>query len=93
VTPKKDGSSPPLPIRAYAYDGSKESASGHDLPETILWQPILFAQDGRAEVSFGLPPKAATYRIRVQGHDANGRLGAVQEKLECRQKQTGGAVK
>ncbi|HLJ98059.1 MAG TPA: MG2 domain-containing protein [Gemmataceae bacterium] len=82
--PKKAGSETPLRVRAYAYEASTGAVSGRPIPETILWQPILFAEGGKAEVRFALPPKAATYRIQVQAHDANGRLGASQQMLECR---------
>jgi hypothetical protein len=78
----------PLPVRAYAYLPSRPSGSSQEIPETILWQPILFAENGTAEVRFTLPLKTATYRIGVEGHSAGGRLGAVQEKLECRQSPT-----
>ena len=74
----------PLPIRAYAYSSSKEPALGGEYPDVILWQPILFAENGAAEVTFTLPSRAATYRVHVQGHSADGRLGAIHDRLECR---------
>jgi hypothetical protein len=83
VTPDK---SAPLPIRSYAYLASHGARAS---TETILWQPILITQNGTAEVNITLPPQVATYCIRVQGHDAAGRLGAVQETLECWQKPAG----
>jgi hypothetical protein len=70
-----------LPLRVYAYDPANWSQA---VPDTILWQPILFTQNGTADVSFTLPAKAATYRILAQGHDAAGRLGTVQETLVSR---------
>jgi hypothetical protein len=79
----------PLPVRAYAYLPSKQPGASQVIPETILWQPILFAENGSAEVRFTLPSNPATYRACVQGHSAAGRLGAVQEILECRQSSTG----
>jgi hypothetical protein len=79
----------PLPVRAYAYLASQEPAAGRQLPDTILWQPAIFAADGTAELVFSFPPKAATYRLQIQGHSAAGRLGVLQEKLECRENATG----
>ena len=73
----------PLPVRAYAYLPSKQPGTSQVIPETILWQPILFAENGTAEARFMLPPNPATYRVCVQGHSVAGRLGAVQEALEC----------
>jgi hypothetical protein len=86
ATSDKNARVAPLPIRTYAYFPSN---GGGASPETILWQPILYTENGTAEVGFTLPSRSANYRIRVQGHDAAGRLGAVQDILECRQKPAG----
>jgi hypothetical protein len=67
---------PLLPVRTYAYFHKPEES-----PATILWQPILFTRDGHADVRFDLPPRTATYRIRVEGHSASGRLGMTEAKL------------
>jgi hypothetical protein len=87
----KSGPPPRLPVRAYAYSTPSGPPVGNELPDTILWQPILFAENGAAEVDFTLPVKAAAYRIHAQGHSAVGRLGAVRENLRCRQKAAGRA--
>src|SRR5262249_28142710 len=91
ITPNGRDLARPLPIRDYAYTSSKEPGSSREPPETILWQPVLFAAGGTADVSLTLPAHAATYRIRVQGNAASGRLGAIQEMLECRQNADGPA--
>jgi hypothetical protein len=79
----------PLPIRSYAYSRPKEPApAGNEFPDTVLWQPIVFAENGAAEVGFTLPTKAATYQIQAEAHSAAGRVGAVNKKLECRQSTT-----
>lgn len=77
---------PVLRLRVYSYDPSREPAWSRATPSTIFWQPILFTRDGIADVSFTLPAGAATYRILAAGHNAVGRLGAVQGTLECRLK-------
>jgi hypothetical protein len=87
--PNKSPLAHPLPVRAYAYLPPKEPGSSQQIPETIMWQPILFAENGTAEVRFTLPSHAAAYRIQVQGHSAAGRLGAAQETVECRENSAG----
>jgi hypothetical protein len=80
-----DGALSPLPIRSYAYLSTQQPAAGRESPDTILWQPAVLAADGTADLVFSFPPKAATYRLQIQAHSAAGRLGALQEKLECRE--------
>jgi hypothetical protein len=84
--PIQNSIAPALPLRVFAYDPSRQPAWSRTIPSTVFWQPILFAQNGTADVSFALPAKAAIYRIRAQGHADAGRLGMVEERLECRPK-------
>lgn len=79
----KNAQPAPLPLRSYAYFPPSGATSRRQSPETILWQPVLFSDHGTAEVTFALPARAASYRIRIQGHTAEGRLGAVEEKLSA----------
>jgi hypothetical protein len=73
------------PIREYAYLLPKDTGKAEDVgPDTILWQPVLLAGAGVAEVTFDLPRKAASYRVDVQGHSASGRLGAGQQDLSSK---------
>lgn len=67
-------------LREYAHRNSPKPAS----EGTLLWHPALFAPNGQAQLSFDLPPIPATYRILLYGHDANGRLGALVEKLPAK---------
>ena len=83
-SPQKNVQPSSPPVRSYAYPSPRDLAPDRSPPETLLWQPLVQTKDGTAEVTFGLPPNAGTYRIRVQGHTADGRLGAVAEKLESR---------
>jgi anti-sigma factor RsiW len=74
-----------VPLRSDSYLETAEKAGPvQGLPETVLWQPIRVAADGRAQVSFELPRRAATYAIHVEGHSASGRLGAILEKIEVK---------
>ena len=82
--PVKNGPAPALPLRVYAYDPARPPAGNRAIPNSVFWQPLLFTQNGTADLSFTLPASAATYRVLAQGHDAAGRLATIQEKLECR---------
>jgi hypothetical protein len=80
--PTKNAPVPALPLRVYSYDPSHQPASSRAIPNTIYWQPILFTH-GNADVRFTLPSAMGTYRILAEGHDAAGRLGAIEQKLQC----------
>jgi anti-sigma factor RsiW len=67
-------------LREFAH---VHSPTGQDQQDLVLWQPLLFAEDGTALVRFDLSGKATTYRILIYGHTANGRLGAYQGKIEA----------
>ena len=92
----KGGASPPaenknarplpgwvVPVE-YAHVHPRDgAAAGPDLQETVLWSPALRADGGKAQASFDLSDSLTTYRVLVYGHDADGRLGVVQGKLEA----------
>jgi hypothetical protein len=67
--------------REYAYRNLRKHGDAQDM---VLWYPSLPLKDGRAEVFFDLAPNAATYRILVNAHTADGRLGFYQGTLEVR---------
>jgi hypothetical protein len=54
------------------------------LADTLLWHPVLFAEDGHAEISFGLPGNLTSYRVLLYGNSPSGRLGVFQGQLEVR---------
>ena len=41
-------------------------------------------RDGIAKVNFDLPRDATSYKIRIEGHTASGRLGVLERTLETR---------
>jgi hypothetical protein len=57
-----------------------------DYHDTILWHPALPLRNGRAEVGFDLPANPANYRILINAHTPDGRLGSYQGTLEVRPK-------
>jgi hypothetical protein len=67
--------------RQYAYANSQPGGISTGL---LLWQPLLTAADGTARVGFDLPANITTYRILIQGHTADGRLGVYHGKLEAK---------
>jgi hypothetical protein len=72
----------PFTVRVYAHVHAAEKKD-IEPPETIFWHPLLLARDGAAEVTFDLPSKPASYRIRIEGNSSSGRLGAVQKNVEA----------
>src|SRR5262249_24029325 len=62
------GTDLPLP----AGDGRRPSANQSDAHRrTLLWQPVVFAADGTAQVSFVVPEGVKVCRVRVEGHSAS----------------------
>ncbi len=67
-----------FPIRQYAHQHRK-NASGvrHDFAETLYWQPMLVTDStGKATIRFDLSDSVTTFRVNVDGHSADGRLGS-----------------
>jgi hypothetical protein len=81
--PQKEKDERPFTVRVYAYLHAAEKKD-IEPPETIFWHPLLPAGSGTAEVTFDLPFKPASYRIRIEGNSSSGRLGAVQKNFEAR---------
>jgi hypothetical protein len=70
------------PLREYAPFRLADKPPPPDVPETIYWHPTLFAADGNAQVKVDLPSSAGRYRVRIDGHDADGRFGSTEFQLE-----------
>ena len=60
---------------------NSNSATAGPQPPLLLWQPLLDAADGTASVTFDVAGRAATYRILIVGHTADGRLAPIVGKL------------
>ena len=67
-----------FPIRQYAhqhFDGDSETRE--DFAETLYWQPLLMTDsEGRASIRFDLSDSVTTFRVAVDGHSMDGRIGS-----------------
>ncbi len=58
------------------YDDPKINAQIPDLRSTIFWKPnIVTSQDGKASFEYFNSDEKGTYRMVIEGIDANGKLG------------------
>lgn len=65
-----------FPIREYAHR-YQPSPTRSDFAETLLWEPLVTTDaDGRATIRFDLPDSLTTFRVQVDAHSADGRLGS-----------------
>jgi hypothetical protein len=67
-----------FPIRQYAHRYSNtQSDVRSDFTETLYWQPMLITDStGKATIRFDLSDSVTTFRISVDGHTDNGRIGS-----------------
>lgn len=68
--------------RQYAYLPDPAVKPTEDLPDTVLWHPVLFAEDGTAQLDVALPRRGASYQVLLLGHTATGRLGFLRSELK-----------
>lgn len=58
------------------YEGPRTSLQARDSRSTIYWNPVLFTNDkGEAEFEYFTADDKGTYRVVVEGIDANGHIG------------------
>lgn len=73
------------------FGDASPRAGGSPDSETPLWCPSLMSDDqGRASVPIRWPGKAATYRILVDAHAEDGRIGALRGEVNCGSPSPGG---
>ncbi len=67
-----------FPIRQYAHrHSSDDSRVRQDFAETLCWQPMLITDsEGRATIRFDLSDSVTTFRVRVDAHSNDGRIGS-----------------
>jgi hypothetical protein len=65
-------------IREYSVQTGMDNAKPS---ETIYWHPMLFANDGGTRITLKLPSATSIYRVRVDGHSVDGRLGSAEYQL------------
>ena len=59
----------------------KPGEAGNRYHDTLLWYPLL-SDRSRAGLILRLPERPGVYRVRVEGHDAAGRLGATEATIQ-----------
>ena len=52
------------------------------LADTLLWHPNLWLADGNAEIRFDIGGGNVTYRVLLLGHNATGRFGFYETRLD-----------
>lgn len=67
-----------FPVRQYAHRYKKaENGIRADFTETLLWQPMLVTDSkGQATVRFDLSDQVTSFRIDIDGHSVDGRIGS-----------------
>ncbi|MEM0924502.1 MAG: MG2 domain-containing protein [Planctomycetota bacterium] len=73
-----------FPIRQYAHvhRKSKDPTIRTDFTETLYWNPLMVTDSsGTVVVSFDLSDSITSFRLMVDGHDDQGRLGRVSDPL------------
>ncbi|MGI9472570.1 MAG: MG2 domain-containing protein, partial [Rubripirellula sp.] len=75
-----------FPVRQYAHQHvPSEDGLREDFSETLCWQPLVITDsEGRATVRFDLSDSVTTFRVNVDGHAANGRIGSTAEEIRSR---------
>ncbi len=75
-----------FPIRQYAHRrpalSNDSPQSVPDLAETLYWHPLLETDpQGRATIQFELPDSETTFRVQIDGHTDQGRIGSFTTRL------------
>ncbi len=67
-----------FPIRQYAHQHRKSASDvRQDFAETLYWQPMLITDStGKATIRFDLSDSVTTFRVNVDGHTSEGRIGS-----------------
>jgi hypothetical protein len=65
--------------RAVEYAHKQENGLSSD---TLLWRPTLWLANGAADVPFDIGAGNATYRVLLLGHNAAGRFGFYETRLD-----------
>ncbi|NUQ63460.1 MAG: hypothetical protein HUU20_13355, partial [Pirellulales bacterium] len=80
---KKDAASATFAVREYRYQPPGESIRQESAPpDTLFWRPLLLTDaQGRAAVEFDLPQSEAAYRVSIDAHTQDGRLGSAQREI------------
>lgn len=72
-----------FPVREYAHQRQiPDEEVGGDYQETIFWHPLLETnEEGFVTIEFELPDSLTTFRIHVDGHTFDGRIGSFADEF------------
>jgi uncharacterized protein YfaS (alpha-2-macroglobulin family) len=75
-----------FPVRQYAHQHqSVHDDVREDFSETLYWQPMLITDsEGRASIRFDLSDSVTTFRVSVDGHASDGRIGSGGGEIQSR---------
>jgi hypothetical protein len=67
-----------FPVRQYAHQHqTSNSELREDFAETLYWQPMLITDSsGMATIRFDLSDSVTTFRVNIDGHAMDGRIGS-----------------
>jgi hypothetical protein len=66
-------------VRVYARQNKTNIDTGpREIAETLYWHPVLLMPDGKADLSFDLPPAVTRFQVVILSLTTDGRLGANQ---------------
>jgi A-macroglobulin complement component/alpha-2-macroglobulin family protein/alpha-2-macroglobulin-like protein len=67
-----------FPVREYAHKHvRRESGLREDFAETLFWQPLLITDAvGQATIRFDLSDSVTTFKVLVDAHNGDGRIGS-----------------
>lgn len=68
----------PLVVREYAAPRPSSDGVDAEIPDTILWQPVIvLPNDGKATLTLQLGTAKGGYQVMIAGHTLDGRIGAI----------------
>ncbi|TWT82499.1 MG2 domain protein [Planctomycetes bacterium CA13] len=75
-----------FPVREYAHHyQSGDDETQTDSAETLFWHPLLITNsDGRVTIDFELPDSTTTFRVDVNAHTIDGRIGSASGEVVSR---------
>jgi len=71
----------PLVVRTFANLRDRADNASRGRPPVVFWHPVLVLPGAGATVEFQLGGPAAQYRLDVQAHSLDGRLGTLRQEL------------
>lgn len=70
-------------VQPYNY---RRNNAGAAIPDTLLWQPAVFSENGKLQLPLELPAQPASYTVILLANTPDGRLGFYQSRLDIPKK-------